>query len=347
MTFENRNEIRTFSCPECFLCGSQGTLLYHGLKDRLFGAPGEWNFKKCQNSECGLVWLDPVPIEEDIGKAYQNYFTHQDLVHTSDMGQLNNSLVNDSYIALRYGYHPKLLSTWKEFWGMLMYLEVRIRPKADLSVMYLPAKPGGRLLEVGCGSGLMLKRMFDLGWLVEGVDFDPVAVENSRRKGLQVRLGTMEEQEYPDNHFDAITMIHLIEHVHEPTRLLCECYRVIKPGGRLVIVTPNIESLGHQLFKASCFHLDPPRHLHLFSLSSLRQLIEKAGFHTSKALTTIREADGLFIASRSIDRTGEHVWGRQYPFPILLWARGMQFLEWALLKIKRDVGEEIVLIAEK
>lgn len=74
--------IRTRPYPNCYLCSTLGKPLYQGLKDCLFGAAGEWNLKKCPNPECGLVWLDPMPIEEDIHKAYQNYYTHQDAVAT-------------------------------------------------------------------------------------------------------------------------------------------------------------------------------------------------------------------------------------------------------------------------
>jgi hypothetical protein len=68
-------EIRSRPFPECSLCGTRGEPLYAGLTDRLFGAPGEWNLKCCSNSGCGLIWLDPMPLEDDIGKAYENYIS--------------------------------------------------------------------------------------------------------------------------------------------------------------------------------------------------------------------------------------------------------------------------------
>ena len=63
--------IRSNPKTHCTLCRGEGKCLYSNLTDRLFGAPGEWNLKRCTNPGCGLVWLDPMPIEEDIGKAYQ------------------------------------------------------------------------------------------------------------------------------------------------------------------------------------------------------------------------------------------------------------------------------------
>src|SRR5260370_27105871 len=68
--------IRTRAKPACPLCGTAGKLLHAGLTDRLFSAPGVWQLKQCPRAECGLVWPDPAPLEEDLGLAYQMYYTH-------------------------------------------------------------------------------------------------------------------------------------------------------------------------------------------------------------------------------------------------------------------------------
>ena len=69
--------ISTEPRPDCYLCGRRGEVIYRGLEDRLFGAPGNWTLKQCPGSGCGLIWLDSMPTEEDIGKAYRNYYTHE------------------------------------------------------------------------------------------------------------------------------------------------------------------------------------------------------------------------------------------------------------------------------
>lgn len=347
MVQQSNDEIRARPCPDCYLCGAQGKPLYQGLKDRLFGAPGEWNLKKCPNPECGLVWLDPMPLEEDISKAYQNYYTHQDRYISNTWPRRVYRLAKEGYLVRKYGYYTESVATWKKFLGIFVYLDPGRRAALDASIMYLPAQPNGRLLEVGCGSGQMLKLMQDLGWRVEGVDFDPAAVENAQAKGLQVRLGTLESQVYPDDYFDAITMSHLIEHVHDPLQLLRECNRILRPGGSLVVVTPNGGSWGHKLFRDAWRGLEPPRHLHVFTIPSLYCLAEKAGFKKLRISTTIRGANGLFMASRSIQRTGKHVNGGPQPRAVRIWARGMQLVEWAILKVKPDIGEEITLMGKK
>ena len=66
--------VRVREAPACYLCETEGRPFYSGLRDRLFAAPGEWNLRRCPS--CGLVWLDPMPIPQDIGKLYDEYFTH-------------------------------------------------------------------------------------------------------------------------------------------------------------------------------------------------------------------------------------------------------------------------------
>lgn len=339
------NGIRTRPSPLCYVCGSEGGSLYGGLRDRLFGTPGAWDHKQCP--ECGLIWLDPAPLEEDMGKAYLSYYTHGDPGRSSSRGawiRLVYRAVRESYLAREHGYGA--VAGWKKLAGLLGYV-VGLRDRFDLSVMYLPHLPGGRLLDVGCGGGRFLEFMVDLGWNAEGVDFDPVAVRSARSRGLEARLGTLEAQGYPDNRFDAVVMNHSIEHVHDPSRLLRECRRILKPGGRLVVTTPNSESWGHEKFGDSWLHLDPPRHIHVFNPSSLGRLAKEVGFAVPKVSTTARAADVSFIASRSIRRKGEDEAGAPRPLSALIRGQVWQLAESALLKARPNAGEELVLVARK
>ena len=72
----SEDKIEAVQRPECLVCGAEGETLYEGLRDRAFAAPGCWNFRKCQNSSCGVLWLDPMPTTTDLWKAYREYYTH-------------------------------------------------------------------------------------------------------------------------------------------------------------------------------------------------------------------------------------------------------------------------------
>lgn len=272
-------EIRSAPCPECGLCGSSGDLIYESQSDRLFGAAGSWNFKRCSNRSCGLIWLDPMPLNVDLGKAYTNYYTHSARTGANRWGLLKRirALMERGYWAGKYNYPTAdSISTWGM--GKLLYLFPLRRRGADGDIRFLQAVPGGRLLDVGCGSGEWLAFMSSLGWQVEGIDFDQRAVDVARQNGLQVRCGSLEQQNFPNESFHAVVLNHVIEHLPDPAGTLLESVRVLKPGGKLVLFTPNGSSLGHRVFKENWRGLEPPRHLHIFSKQSMYRMLEQAGF---------------------------------------------------------------------
>lgn len=297
--------IRTRPAPLCPLCGAAGRVLYERLPDQSFSAPGGWNIRQCSQSQCGLLWLDPVPIEEDIGKCYQGYYTH----HQPEPGF---SLVRDSvwaiwhsYLGARFGYTQGVGPKWFRLFAPLARLHPGGRDELDAAAMHLPAPRGpARVIDVGCGSGVLLARMQKLGWQVEGVEVDPGGVEAARKRGVPVRQGTLQQQAYPDDSFDAVHSAHVIEHVHDPVGLLRECRRILKPGGTLVFLTPNTQSWGHRRFGSAWLNLDPPRHLILFSAASLRQAAQQAGLTIRSLESSVRSGWVYGALSRCIARTG-------------------------------------------
>jgi 2-polyprenyl-3-methyl-5-hydroxy-6-metoxy-1,4-benzoquinol methylase len=330
----------------CYLCGASGVLLHAHLEDSMGNAPGRWSLKRCPNADCGLVWLDPRPTPRDIGKAYAAYFTHKDPSELPPSeAKRAYEWLSAGYLAGKYGYNRDKSSSFQRLASNLLYLFPAQRARLEFSVMYLPFSPGGRLLEVGCGSGRMLHRMERLGWQCEGIDFDPEAVRNASRKGLKVRSGELRAQRYADAAFDAVTMSHVIEHVYDPKDLLEECRRILKRGGRLVLVTPNARSFGYRLYGGHWQPLDPPRHLHLFTASALAKAAESVGFRRLQARTTIGAAHWVLRASRQIKARAAG--GAVSRVADTLLPHVLQHVEWLLLKFDADAGEEIALVLEK
>jgi SAM-dependent methyltransferase len=146
----------------------------------------------------------------------------------------------------------------------------------------------GRLLDVGCGDGMFLKTAKALGWEVTGTELSPCSADAG--SGLDVLRGEVWEVELPEAFFDVVTGWHVIEHVCDPRRVLAELYRVLRPGGWLVLATPNLHDY---LFRAAYLmaRLKPPplyepdeRELHLFHFSSatLAKLVSSAGFRDAR-----------------------------------------------------------------
>jgi 2-polyprenyl-3-methyl-5-hydroxy-6-metoxy-1,4-benzoquinol methylase len=292
---QSETQIRTQPKPNCPLCGESGEMLYPRLKDRLFEAPGSWNLKQCPNDDCGLIWPDPTPLIEDIGKAYVNYYTHSSATANLSSRAKIRQRFEMIYIRQRFGYPAPSPNYWDILLGFLFY-------HREGGTTFVRWKPGGRLLDVGCGSGDYLTLMKSLGWEVEGVEFDPAAVAAARKTGLSVRCGSLEEQAYPSESFDAIMMHHVIEHVPDPVASLKECARILKPGGEVLLFTPNSSSLTHSLFRECWRGLETPRHLHIFSPASAARALKLAGMDD---VMLYPEAASNFIEESILLRVGD------------------------------------------
>lgn len=171
--------------------------------------------------------------------------------------------------------------------------------------MWLNGSRPGKLLDVGCGNGRFLAAMQELGWEVVGVEPDGQAAKVAQKQfGFSVHEGILEEIAFPGDAFDAITMKHVAEHLSDPVSTLRECQRILKKGGRLVVAVPNIESLGHRMYQEAWLHLDPPRHLFLFSSPTLRACVEQAGLQVLELRTTACSARYMRAASSLIRKNG-------------------------------------------
>ncbi|HVO35566.1 MAG TPA: class I SAM-dependent methyltransferase [Gemmatimonadales bacterium] len=293
--------------------------------------------------------LDPRLRPEHSALAYEHCAHHLELPadRWEEPPQDRPGIVPRAYLAYAYGYDDGL-PRWRRALALLAVPHPEGAEAVRFSVMYLSPVAGGELLDVGCGGGAFLDRMRALGWRVLGVDSEPRAVEFARtHRGLDVVAGTLEEQRFSDGRFDAVTASHVVEHVHNPRSFLRECARVTRPGGRVVLVTPNIESLGRRRLGGSWIGLDPPRHLHLFSRATLSRLAEQAGLEVRSVRSSVRNAEFSWLLGKGFLRE----WPAPGQRPPRGWtgrrARAFQLAEWALTLMGRHAGEEIVLIASK
>ena len=144
--------------------------------------------------------------------------------------------------------------------------------------------------------------MRSAGWDVEGLEADPVAVTAARSSGLDVALGTLENGPHRPASFDAITLSHVVEHLHDPVSSLRACSRLLRRDGVLWLATPNLDSPGHRRFGENWFGLDPPRHLVLFGVAAIDHALTQAGFMALKHPRAYRAA--LVLAGSEALATG-------------------------------------------
>jgi SAM-dependent methyltransferase len=331
--------MRTVAAPYCPVCNLEGERAFEGLADRLFGAPGEWSMKRCRR--CGSLWLDPAPAPETLSQAYANYYTHHSATEVAAPWWTRPSIrrLADAYL----GDSDGRVSAWCSAAAALVPHRVEL---ALFSRLYLPQVPAGRLLDVGCGAGEQLAMMHGAGWRVRGLDVDPAAVRAARSRGFDVFEGDLPAAPFSDHAFDAITMVHVVEHLVRPHEHIAAARRLLAPGGRLVIVTPNAGSLGARWFGRAWRGLEPPRHIQVFTPSGLRRLLEQAGFALERLRTSARAAASLWAVSaalRAAERGARRI--DQDAVRAGFAHRLLEFAAHAACRAGAPIGEELVAVA--
>ena len=135
-----------------------------------------------------------------------------------------------------------------------------------------------RICDLGCGSGMLAKRLVAAGLEVVGVERDPDAV-SFQQQDFQVLAGSAEQipTEIESGSCDGVLIHHVLEHIVEPVAALVGAARLLRPGGIMLLAVPNNECLAAQRAGLAWEHLDVPRHVNFFSAKTLGFAAEKAG----------------------------------------------------------------------
>lgn len=319
--------IKTKIQPYCPACGHVGTPRHQNVEDYYFNSPGTWSLTNCP--QCQTMWLDPAPLAEEIGKAYANYHTHTSVRKsgaTSTLRKISQKILH-----------------WRLLFSDLDYQSM-VREQKKFRYLNLQNLNKGKMLDVGCGGGRFLYRMKRIGWQVEGVDFDAAATSKVQSKyGFPVHTGDLRDICLAANSYDLIVMSHSIEHVCDPVSLLREAQRLLKQGGRLVIVTPNSKSIAHRRFGVFWRGLEVPRHIQIFSLTGLKLLLEKIGFDIETDQTFAHGSEGIYYVSKEkMHQARSHAVdvGKQ-----MKQAKIASLAEHRRLKKNPDIGEDLYISA--
>ena len=327
----------------CPVCGSgERALLHAGLEDRIFRtAPGSWQLWRCGSCRC--AYLDPRPTRESIAAAYGRYFSRSPERRSSTAPRLQAILerLRNGHLNHHYGY---AFAPATVVGAATVPLVPKVRWSAALPVRGL-RKPTGRprLLAVGFGDASFLRFMRDAGWETAGLEVDTAAVAAARSAGLDVATGTLEEAPFASQSFDAVTLSHVVEHLHDPLDCLRTCFRLLRRNGVLWLATPNLDSPGHRRFGRNWFGLDPPRHLVLFDIGALDHTLTSAGFADIEHSRSYRAA--LVLAGSEALATGRDAASAWTPVSPKL-RRLARVLDLATIVHPR-FGEELVTVSRK
>jgi SAM-dependent methyltransferase len=238
----------------CIVCEKDDTREILSGHDSRYGVSDEV-FIVVRCNVCGLVYVNPRPAKDEIGRYYPPNYRTRETVQSSASVERRTRKYAEKRSALLFR------NPW-----------------------YIELDAGMTVLDAGCGAGEFLARAKALGCDAHGVDIDE-ATSTFLRETMHLNVmqcdidaGTPFQTDF----FDIVVMRHSLEHAHNPLNALREVRRIMKPTGLLVIGVPNIESLVSKITREKWKDLDIPRHLFHFSPSTLQALSHKAGLSVER-----------------------------------------------------------------
>jgi 2-polyprenyl-3-methyl-5-hydroxy-6-metoxy-1,4-benzoquinol methylase len=253
---------------KCPLCKSELFINHLVVKDN---AVSQESFIICACKNCDLWFTNPRPNEKNINKYYDkpDYISHQN--KTRNLTDLIYNTIR------KYMINQKL--NW---------VNKRLQKK-------------GRLLDYGCGVGLLAKAFMEDGWEACGIEPNEKAATIANKEN-KVRIIPNIKAIDKEKKFDAITLFHVLEHVHKLNKTIDILLNKLKKRGLLFIAVPNRESQDAITFKENWAAYDVPRHLYHFNRNSMQYLTQK---HDCKIVETIPMVfDSYYVSLLSHGYTG-------------------------------------------
>ena len=232
----------------CFICGSEAWKKLYKAEDLLHDIDGEFCLYECPS--CGLVSTQPQLSSQEIEKYYP-----------------------EDYIS-----YPIAVDDEK-VWHTRLDRQHGVRRRCNFAIRE-SGRETGKVLDVGCATGVFLKGMQDRGWEAWGIEPSDYAANYAVEKlHLNVKHDYLKSDSYEDEQFDLVTLWDVFEHLPNPVQTLEICRKILKPGGVLLLSLPNPQSWDRYLFKEAWSGWDVPRHYYIYRTLSLTQLLDKHGFH--------------------------------------------------------------------
>jgi 2-polyprenyl-3-methyl-5-hydroxy-6-metoxy-1,4-benzoquinol methylase len=155
-----------------------------------------------------------------------------------------------------------------------------------------PYRSGGKLLDVGTSIGLFLHLAVERGWDGSGTEFGERALAYARDEfGLDVSDRSLAELDLKPESLDAVTLLSVLEHVNSPREMLREIAGLLKPGGALYVIVPNVASLACRVLHERAATFDGRNHLVYFSPGTLRDTLAREGFEPVSTKTRVSSLD--------------------------------------------------------
>lgn len=246
------------SQPWCKICQGRLVGVCDHLYDERYGYPHFYEARRCHS--CGLVQTLPPLANADLSDLYTNYYPRQ---------QIDPAKIKTAGASFR----PTVI------WRAITWLAGRS------NIGHYQTKVGEIVLDVACGDGLSLLEIKALGGQPFGTETDRNLRKVAKALGLNLFIGDLRDAPFSKKSFDLVTGSQIIEHVPDPLEFLLTIRKMLKPGGRVIIATPNFGGVYRQLFGRRWINWHIPYHQNLFDAKSLSYVCEAGGFVVIKKRT--------------------------------------------------------------
>jgi 2-polyprenyl-3-methyl-5-hydroxy-6-metoxy-1,4-benzoquinol methylase len=233
---------------ECPGCGDPGVRTLFRARDRLYRTTDK-HFLVVECKNCRLIRLEPRPSLQELARYYPDEYWY--------------APQGDAASQLEEAYRRFVLRDHVNF------------------VMRAVQESGekGLLVDVGCGGGLLLRMLRERGLPVLGLETSlPAATSAWKRNGVAVVCGDLSKSPIERGTCAAVTMFHVLEHLHDPVSYLRTARDLLVPGGRLVVQVPNASCWQFLMFGEHWNGVDVPRHLVNYRERDLESLLDYCGF---------------------------------------------------------------------
>lgn len=239
---------------DCPVCGATGWRPLHRIAD--------WTILQCGG--CGFARIDPWPA----ASSRPEFYSEHSIEHRTRTKQR--------------GPGGRIAASIRRF-----LRGVSGRSKGSIFVRKLKenARPGGRLLDIGCGRGAILREVLK-DYHCTGVEISTYLADETRKLGVEVHTGDFDGIDFGAARFDAITMVSLLEHLRDPVAALTKCHALLGDGGVLLLKTVNHQGLNRRVLGAKWSGYRPPDHMVYFGTENLRSLLRRVGFRRIECSAT-------------------------------------------------------------
>ena len=268
----------------CNLCGADDFKEYLEQTDHRYSETPRDVFKLVKCNKCGLIYLNPRPTKEYIQKFYPSSF-----------------------------YEPRKLGNKAKEGTLETIAKIFVLPhilkskalQEKISIVEKYHSTNGKILDIGSCSAKFLSAMKTKGWDVLGIEISKsmcdYALKTYNINCINSNVTDLGINDLKDNHFDIITLWATLAHIDDPKQALRLCHHALKPGGKVIILTSNADSLEEKWFKKIDRNpIDIPRHLYHFNTRSMSQYFRLTGFSIKEIrYFTLNASDRLTVILNS------------------------------------------------